>query len=44
LVLSLAIATLYMPGSPAALVWPYEWVIVGGWILLGAFMHWLSSK
>ena len=38
LVLSLGIAVLYMPGSPAALVWPYEWAIVIGWVLLGAIM------
>jgi len=35
LVLSLGIAVLYLPGSPAALVWPYEWLIVLGWTLLG---------
>lgn len=34
--LSLGISLLFLPGSPAALVWPYEWAIVGGWILLGA--------
>jgi len=39
LILSLAIATLYMPGSPAALVWPYEWMIVLAWVLLGAVMY-----
>ena len=38
LVLSLGIAVLYMPGSPAALVWPYEWAIVIAWVLLGAIM------
>lgn len=38
LVLSLGIAVLYLPGSPAALVWPYEWLIVIGWVLLGAVM------
>jgi amino acid transporter len=38
LVLSLGIAVLYLPGSPAALVWPYEWAIVIGWVLLGAIM------
>ena len=38
LVLSLGIAFLYLPVSPAALVWPYEWLIVITWILLGAFM------
>lgn len=35
LILACGIIMLYMPGSPAALVWPYEWVIVGGWTLLG---------
>lgn len=44
LIFSLAIATLYMPGSPAALVWPYEWMIVLGWIFLGVVMHLLSKK
>jgi APA family basic amino acid/polyamine antiporter len=39
LILSLAIATLYMPGSPAALVWPHEWMIVLAWVLLGAAMY-----
>jgi amino acid transporter len=38
LVLSLAIATLYLPISPAALIWPYEWLIVIAWVLLGAIM------
>jgi amino acid transporter len=38
LVLSLGIAALYFPGSPAALVWPYEWLIVLGWSLLGAIL------
>ena len=38
LVLSSGIALLYLPGSPAALLWPYEWLIVIGWMLLGAIM------
>lgn len=33
---SLGISLLFLPGSPAALVWPYEWAIVGGWSVLGA--------
>ena len=36
LVLSVAISFLYLPFSPAALIWPHEWAIVFGWILLGA--------
>ncbi len=42
-VLAGAMATLYLPGTPAALVWPYEWAIVIGWFVLGgvflAFAH-----
>lgn len=37
-VLSLGISLLFLPGSPAALVWPYEWAIVGGWVVLGAVL------
>jgi amino acid transporter len=44
LILSLGIIVLYMPGSPAALVWPYEWVLVGGWCLLGfGFYLWART-
>lgn len=39
LILSLGIILLYMPGSPAALVWPYEWAIVGAWGLLGLLLY-----
>jgi amino acid transporter len=38
LILSLAISLLYLPGSPAALMWPQEWAIVIGWCLLGALL------
>ncbi len=27
---------LYMPGSPSALIWPNEWIIILAWIVLGA--------
>ena len=37
-VCTVGIALLFMPWSPAALVWPYEWIIVGGWIALGVVM------
>ncbi len=43
-VLSIAIGVLYMPGSPAALVWPYEWLIVLGWSLLGAVLLCLARQ
>lgn len=41
-VLSLAIACLFLPFSPAALIWPYEWAIVGGWCLFGAVLMWFA--
>jgi APA family basic amino acid/polyamine antiporter len=35
-VLSIGLGVLFLPGMPAALVWPYEWVVLGAWWLLGA--------
>ena len=40
---STAIAVLFLPFSPAALVWPYEWVIVGGWCMLGLVLMILAK-
>ncbi|MGP4076862.1 APC family permease [Halobacillus sp. K22] len=37
LVLSLGFIILYFPGMPASLIWPYEWIMVAGWTLLGAY-------
>jgi amino acid transporter len=34
-VLSAGLAVLYLPGMPAALIWPYEWIILGLWWLVG---------
>jgi amino acid transporter len=44
LLLSLAIAGLYLPFSPAALAWPYEWGIVAAWALLGAVLLVFSRR
>ncbi|GGB62194.1 amino acid permease [Virgibacillus dakarensis] len=41
-VLALGISILYMPGMPSALVWPYEWAIVGLWIIFGAILYKVS--
>jgi APA family basic amino acid/polyamine antiporter len=44
-VLSFAIVMLFMPFSPAALVWPYEWAIVGAWWMVGFVMIvWTSGR
>lgn len=41
LVLACGIVLLYMPFSPAALIWPFEWAIVGVWSAIGfAFYVW----
>ncbi|MDJ0926056.1 MAG: amino acid permease [Gammaproteobacteria bacterium] len=42
LVLALGLFTLYLPWSPAALVWPYEWAIVLGWAVIGALLYRLA--
>lgn len=44
LILSIGIAGLYMPGSPAALLWPYEWAIFIGWALLGVALYRAARK
>ena len=45
LILSSAIILLYMPFSPAALVWPYEWGIVGVWSAIGVVLYlWARIK
>jgi len=40
LLLSFLLLLVYLPGSPAALVWPWEWGICLGWALLGAWLYW----
>ncbi|MFC7342378.1 APC family permease [Saccharopolyspora griseoalba] len=35
LLLSLGLGVLFLPGMPSGLSWPYEWILVGGWALLG---------
>ncbi|SHE93871.1 Amino acid transporter [Modicisalibacter ilicicola DSM 19980] len=36
--LSLGMVTLYLPGSPSALL-PVEWVVFGGWMIIGLAMY-----
>ncbi|MEM7541712.1 MAG: amino acid permease [Pseudomonadota bacterium] len=38
LVSSAGIGLLYLPWSPNALVWPQEWLIFGGWAMMGLLM------
>jgi amino acid transporter len=43
IVLSLALLCAYLPFSPSALIWPWEWLMVLGWTLIGALL-WLRSR
>ncbi len=40
--MSLGVCVLYMPGMPSALIWPYEWIIVLSWMVLGAVLYNIS--
>lgn len=44
LLLSVGLFIIYLPGSPSALVWPYEWAIVMGWTVLGGLLYWIASS
>ncbi|WP_339061296.1 hypothetical protein [Tepidibacillus marianensis] len=37
--MSLFLSTLYFPGMPSALIWPYEWGIILGWAALGVIFY-----
>jgi APA family basic amino acid/polyamine antiporter len=39
LLLSGGLFTLYLPWSPSALIWPWEWAIALGWMVLGAAFY-----
>jgi len=37
--LALALITAYLPGSPSALIWPYEWMTITVWTVLGIGLY-----
>ncbi len=37
-ILAAALGFQFFPGQYAALIWPYEWAIFGGWALAGAYL------
>jgi APA family basic amino acid/polyamine antiporter len=39
IVLALALISAYLPGSPSALIWPYEWVTIVIWSMLGIGLY-----
>jgi len=44
LVLTGVFVTLYLPGGPSALLWPYEWLIVLLWCAFGVVLYALSGE
>ncbi len=44
LALSMGLGVLYLPGSPAALVWPQEWLLVLAWTGFGAILWLFRSR
>ena len=44
IVLSVGLIVLYLPGSPSALQWPWEWSIILFWVLLGALLYTLEKR
>ena len=39
IIMGLGIGVLYMPGMPSALIWPYEWIIIIIWVILGIVFY-----
>ena len=44
IVLGVGLLCLFLPGSPSALVWPYEWVIVLIWAGFGGLVWFLRVR
>ena len=42
--MSIGFIILYMPGMPAALIWPYEWIIFAGWWTIGIILMLVMKK
>jgi len=43
-IMSIGVFILYLPGMPSALAWPYEWLIIVGWIILGIILYRVSVR
>ncbi|WP_227378552.1 APC family permease [Haladaptatus halobius] len=43
LVLTTFFVGLYLPGAPSALSWPFEWLIIFAWSVLGLLLYLFSS-
>ncbi|MBM7648539.1 amino acid transporter [Bacillus ectoiniformans] len=43
-IMSFGFIALYMPGMPAALIWPYEWILFAGWAGIGVYFFWQMTR
>jgi amino acid transporter len=43
-ILSLALLSIYMPWSPSALIWPYEWLMILIWAVLGVVVFYTCKE
>ncbi|MEJ2088565.1 MAG: hypothetical protein P8Y69_08855, partial [Gammaproteobacteria bacterium] len=39
IVLAIGLIQAYLPGSPSALVWPYEWATIAVWTVAGIALY-----
>ncbi|MBO1001202.1 APC family permease [Pseudogracilibacillus auburnensis] len=44
IVMAIGVGILYMPGMPSALIWPYEWIIVIIWAMIGVVFYQVSMR
>lgn len=42
--MSIGVGILYMPGMPSALLWPYEWLIIISWSVIGVVLYRFSMR
>ncbi len=44
LIMSFCLCSLYLPGSPSGLIWPYEWLMVLGGAAVGSVFYLLAKR
>ncbi|MDG1732564.1 MAG: amino acid permease [Thalassotalea sp.] len=44
LIVSICLFWIYLPWGPSALLWPYEWVMVIGWVVLGVIFYLMAKR
>ncbi|WP_165998320.1 APC family permease [Bacillus sp. Cs-700] len=44
LIMSFGFIALYLPGMPAALIWPYEWIMIAVWFIIGLYFFMRMRK